>query len=232
MKPTACLSDKPVTNEQLAALLLVAERHRLDPFTKELYAYPDKAGGIVPVVGIDGWLRIINEHPMFDGMETHWDNAEGSMTCTIWRKDRRHPIVVTEYLSECRRNTEPWKMVHRMMRHKATMQCGRYAFGFAGIHDDDEAQDILGRGEVRRSVNVSQPVSSVERWRSMQGDVTDVVPTPVPEVTPAPTPDTDPDMSHRLADYLDALSGMPAVDRQPLLEAAQEDLSEEDYQTL
>ena len=29
-----------------------------------------KAGvGIVPVVGVDGWARIINNHPQFDGME-------------------------------------------------------------------------------------------------------------------------------------------------------------------
>ena len=56
-----------VTNEQMMALLIVADQYGMNPWTKEIYAFPDK-GGIVPVVGVDGWLRIINEHPMFDGV--------------------------------------------------------------------------------------------------------------------------------------------------------------------
>ena len=29
---------------------------------------PDRNNGIVPVVGVDGWSRIINDNPQFDGM--------------------------------------------------------------------------------------------------------------------------------------------------------------------
>ena len=48
-----------VNDEQMAALLIVAERFKLNPFTKEIYAFPDnKTGGIVPVIGVDGWNRI------------------------------------------------------------------------------------------------------------------------------------------------------------------------------
>jgi hypothetical protein len=55
------------------------------------------------VVGVDGWLRIINDAPACStACPPTWDDAEGSMTCTIWRKDRSHPIVVTEYLAECK----------------------------------------------------------------------------------------------------------------------------------
>jgi len=133
-----------VTNEQMMALLIVADQHGLNPFTKEIYAFPDK-GGIVPVVGVDGWSRIINEHPQFDGMEFSSDGSE--CTCTIWRKDRRHPIVVTEYLQECRRDTGPWRShPMRMLRHKAMIQCSRLAFGFAGIYDPDEAERVRDMG--------------------------------------------------------------------------------------
>ncbi|WP_241284663.1 recombinase RecT, partial [Enterobacter hormaechei] len=48
-----------VTDEQFTALLIVANQYGLNPWTKEIYAFPDK-GGIVPVVGVDGWARIIN----------------------------------------------------------------------------------------------------------------------------------------------------------------------------
>ena len=134
------------TNEQFAALMLVANEYDLNPVVKEIYAFPAKGGGIVPIVSIDGWLNLMNSHPAFDGMETEFvDDDQGnpvSCTCRIYRKDRSRPIVVTEYLSECIRNTEPWKMKRRMLRHKSVIQCSRYAFGFSGIYDEDEGAKI------------------------------------------------------------------------------------------
>lgn len=132
-----------VTNEQMMSLLVVADQYKLNPFTKELFAFPDK-GGIVPVVSVDGWARIINSHPQFDGMD--FENAEdgSSCTCIIHRKDRGHPIRVTEYMAEVRRDTQPWKShPRRMLRHKTIIQCARIAFGFAGIYDEDEAERIV-----------------------------------------------------------------------------------------
>ena len=137
------IGDK-LTREEQAAFLLVAWEHRLNPITREIYAMPKKGGGIIPVVSIDGWVRLANEHPAFDGMafETeHSGNDLVSITCKIHRKDRAHPIEVTEFFAECKRPTEPWKdMPRRMLRHKAMIQCARYAFGFAGIYDPDEAE--------------------------------------------------------------------------------------------
>ena len=140
-----------VTDAQMTALLIVANQYGLSPWTKEIYAFPDKQNGIVPVIGVDGWARIINDHPQFDGMDFEQD--EESCTCTIYRKDRTRPIRVTEYLSECRRNTGPWNShPKRMLRHKAMIQCARLAFGFTGIYDEDEAErikDITPMGETQ-----------------------------------------------------------------------------------
>ncbi|AOM40535.1 phage recombination protein Bet [Xenorhabdus hominickii] len=128
------------TEQQFVALLIVANQYNLNPWTKEVYAFPDKTG-IVPVVGVDGWARIINENKQFDGVEFSQD-AE-SCTCKIYRKDRTHPTTVTEYMSECKRTTQPWQShPKRMLRHKAMIQCARLAFGFAGIYDQDEAERI------------------------------------------------------------------------------------------
>lgn len=129
------------TDEQFTALLIVANQYSLNPWTKEIYAFPDK-GGIVPVVGVDGWARIINENKFFDGLEFEQDDE--SCTCKIYRKDRSRAVSVTEFMSECRRNTQPWQShPKRMLRHKAMIQCARLAFGFAGIYDADEAERII-----------------------------------------------------------------------------------------
>jgi phage recombination protein Bet len=132
-----------VSDAQMTALLVVANQYGLNPWTKEIYAFPDKNNGIVPVVGVDGWSRIINNHPQFDGMDFEQD-AE-SCTCIIHRKDRRHPVKVTEYMAECRRsNVGPWQShPRRMLRHKAMIQCARLAFGYGGIYDQDEAERIV-----------------------------------------------------------------------------------------
>lgn len=131
-----------VTDAQMTALMLVAQQYSLNPWTREIYAFPDK-GGIVPVVGVDGWSRIMNDHPQFDGMEFKFD--EDSCTCIIYRKDRSHPISATEYLAECRRDNSPaWKShPRRMLRHKSMIQAARLAFGFGGIYDQDEAERIV-----------------------------------------------------------------------------------------
>jgi phage recombination protein Bet len=146
---------RETTREQFAAFLLVARQYNLNPITKEIYAFPGRAGGIVPVVGVDGWLRIINEHPQLDGIEFKdhvTDTGElYAITAKIYRKDRTHPIELTEYMNECRRPTEPWnKWPARMLRHKALIQCARYAFGFSGIVEPDELERMNDDGTMER----------------------------------------------------------------------------------
>lgn len=129
---------------EISAFLAIASQYKLNPITKEIYAFPNR-GGIQPIVSIDGWLKIINSHPQFNGME-FIDQLDGNgklcaVTCRIYRKDREHPTEMTEYMEECKRNTDPWKQwPNRMLRHKATIQAARYAFGFSGIIDPDEAE--------------------------------------------------------------------------------------------
>ena len=129
LRQTAFKGD--ASDAQFIALLIVANQYGLNPWTKEIYAFPDKQNGIVPVVGVDGWSRIINENQHFDGMDFEQDNE--SCTCRIYRKDRNHPICVTEWMDECRREpfktregreiTGPWQShPKRMLRHKAMIQ--------------------------------------------------------------------------------------------------------------
>ncbi|WP_280568162.1 recombinase RecT [Chromohalobacter sp. 296-RDG] len=135
--------QQQVSHEELMVFMSIANEYRLNPLTKEIYAFNNR-GAIQPIVSIDGWLRIINGHSQFDGME--FDDRlsnEGALlaiTCRIHRKDRSKPTEVTEYLGECQGTSEPWKKwPARMLRHKATIQCARYAFGLSGIIDEDEA---------------------------------------------------------------------------------------------
>ena len=169
LKSTAFKQSKAgqvITNEQIYALMVVANQYGLNPFVREIYAFPDKKGGIIPVVGVDGWNRIANDHSQFDGIEFNYSNElvepEGARPyCPAWidaklyRKDRGRPTVIREYLDECYRApfkdsgtgytvSGPWQThPKRMLRHKALIQCYRVGFAMVGIYDEDEAGCIL-----------------------------------------------------------------------------------------
>jgi phage recombination protein Bet len=183
-----CMPATQPSKEQFAAFLLVAKEHNLNPLTREIFAFPAKGGGIQPIVSIDGWARIINEHPQLDGVE-FVDIREGSdliaVECRIHRKDRSRPTSVIEYMAECRRSTDVWRQwPARMLRHKALIQCARYAFGFSGIVDPDEYE---------RMVNVTPPRPETRRLHAdfddpaaePASDAEFTGPTPAPEETPS-----------------------------------------------
>lgn len=163
--------DGPPTNAQVAALLVVADQYGLNPWTREIFAFPDKQNGIVPVVGIDGWNRIANEHPQYAGEvleiapRDEWEKMDEDaklappwMKVTIYRKDRDYPYEHVEYLDECYRPAfegkgrnggtykiaGPWQThTKRMLEHKTRTQARRGAMGFVGIYDEDEAERIV-----------------------------------------------------------------------------------------
>ncbi len=172
------------TNEQVAAFLAVAHQYRLNPFCREVFAFPGKSGGIQAVVSVDGWSKLINEHEDFDGMEFE-DKSDGgqiaSITCRIHRKSRSHPVEVTEYMVECKRDTDTWKRwPRRMLRHKAMIQAARYAFGFAGIVDPDEAERAL-EVTVEPAGSAERVADLKARLRAVTSDADNTE--PVPETT-------------------------------------------------
>jgi phage recombination protein Bet len=152
LKQTCFRTEKPASDEQMMALLVVANEYELNPFTREIYAFEDKHKGIVPIVPVDGWVRIVNRHPALEGLEFEYGEDEDSgpwVECIIHRKDRTRPTRVREYLVECKRNTGPWDShPRRMLRHKALMQAARVAFGLGGIFDPDEAAAFAGERDV------------------------------------------------------------------------------------
>jgi hypothetical protein len=183
-----------VTDEQLFALVVVANQYQLNPFTRELYAFPAKGGGIVPILSVDGWARIINEHPACDGLE-FVEAEDGSwVECIIYRKDRAHPTRVREWLAECKRPTEPWtKWPRRMLRHKAMIQCARVAFGFSGIYDPDEGGRIIeGQFSEAGDASPAAPKTGVAGAKEKLAKAIKREPEPEP-AAPEPEPASEPE---------------------------------------
>ena len=179
LKATAFKGE--VTDAQMTALMVVANQYGLNPWTKEIYAFPDKNNGIIPVVGVDGWARIINDNPQFDGMVFAQSDemvrmpgansdAPAWIECAMYRKDRTRPVIIREYLDEVYREpfkgkfglvAGPWQThPKRFLRHKAMIQCARMAFGFGGIYDHDEAERIVEKDMGAAEVVSSRPAQA------------------------------------------------------------------------
>lgn len=171
-------NDAEVTKEQMIALLVLIQQYNLNPFTKEIYAYPTM-NGVTPVVSVDGWTRIMNEHPHFDGVEFSYSEnmiqLQGMIvSCPEWvdvtihRKDRKVATTIREYLDEVYRLSKyasPWQThPKRMLRHKGLIQCARIAFSFGGIYDEDEAKRIVDMGSADVvDTNASTHQSSIQQ---------------------------------------------------------------------
>jgi len=178
---------KKVSNEHLMAFLMVANQYDLNPFLRQIYAFESR-GGIVPIVAIDGWISLVNRHPNYSG-HTFEDvvDDEGEVLgvkTTMYRKDRDHPVEVTEWMVECKRDTDPWKKwPRRMIRHKSFIQCARYAFGYSGIYDDDEGQRIV---ESQGVIDIGKQPSAIGIPRSNAQVAKDVPKEPPQESPEAP----------------------------------------------
>ena len=99
LKDMCCKSIKGgVSDSELMAYLMVCKEHSLNPILREVHPFRDGRGGFQVVVGVDGWVKLANRHPQFDGMTIEDNVTDGkpvSCTCTIHRKDREHPVSVT-----------------------------------------------------------------------------------------------------------------------------------------
>jgi len=182
MKPGK--DGKIPSNEDIAAFLTVANKYNLDPFTNEIYAFPNKKGGIIPIVGVDGFVTIMNRQPEFNGYEmTYSEDAatlEGGKSCPEWaeikiyHKDREHATIVREYLDEVYIPARggypgPWQShTKRMLRHKTLIQGIRVAFGITGIYDPDEGERILDAQIIedkaigKPQVEMPEPITATE----------------------------------------------------------------------
>lgn len=96
---------QPIEAGGLLRLLQMAKRFNLDPLNREIYPYFNQDGSVTPTLTVDGWLRLVNANPDFDGCRITESEEEilipgTSKPCAKWcqvelfRKSLRYPIVI------------------------------------------------------------------------------------------------------------------------------------------
>ena len=113
-------------------------KYQLDPISEEILLIKSQEDTYQTIITIDGWCRLINQHPSFAGLTLKEsielkDDIPLWMECSIYRHDRVLPITIKEYFSEIKTEHMLWKtMPRRLLRHRTIQQCARVAFGIYG----------------------------------------------------------------------------------------------------
>ena len=178
---TCFKTKEPITREQLQALVIVCNQYSLNPLLKQIYAFPHQ-GAIIPVVAIDGWIKIVNSKKEFDGasflhsekMIKKQDSVECPewIECSIFHKDRKVPTVRRAYLNESHKPTGPWRShTISMLENRAYIKCARFAFGVSGIYDEDDAKSILREDKPTTREIISEGIDINERLERLKKPV-------------------------------------------------------------
>ena len=198
-----------LTDSEFALFAEIVKSTGLNPVTKEVWAI--KAGGRLQLMtGINGFLRIANSHPMFDGMEVEFDKDGDRIvaaTAKVYRKDRRFPAVATAFMAEYGKPTPIWKQMPSIMLAKCAKSLAiREAFvqELGGLYTQEEmpAEFAPPRATTipQEALIVSEKTGRVigTKVEAKVEPVEDIVDVETGEITPNNDTDGLPDF---LADY-------------------------------
>lgn len=174
LQETVC---KGATNSQFRMFVEICKATGLNPFLKEIWFVP----GVGVIAGRDGYLRVANEHPQFDGMETLVERDEAGIpikaTCKVWRKDRAHPITCEAYYNEYRKSSAVWTTYKSAMISKvAEVLALKRSFSINGVVTEEEigeqranergskeaAQEVAKRKIAEMKVRIDEPLGVSE----------------------------------------------------------------------
>jgi phage recombination protein Bet len=166
----------------------LAQATRLNPALREIWCVPyvKKSGerNTLIMVGINGLVRIANEHPQFDGLEVDITPKPSNSkipdvgVCRLYRKDRTRPVTVTLLFDETKTSDDDWsrwkkapfaqfsKCLKAAAIREAFPQC-------AGLYLEDEVKqerevkayvepESTLIDEVVKSAVVTQPVQNLD----------------------------------------------------------------------
>jgi phage recombination protein Bet len=149
---------KGANDSQLRMFLEVCKRTGLDPFLKEVWFIAQTS---TIMAGRDGYLRVANEDPQFDGMETRVERDQNNLpikaTCSVWRKDRTHAITCEAYFSEYVKTSPVWRQYPSAMISKvAEVLALKRSFSINGVVTEEEIGDGMPRGSAEAAQEAAQ----------------------------------------------------------------------------
>lgn len=157
--------QEPLTDQELFQGMSLIARYHLDPITREVYVSRDKRGRLMVIVGVDGWVKILDRTPDYDGLtqELEFDSTGKTLvavTTTIYSTKRTHPTCYKAFAQEYQRvsgfvaQSMPWHMLRIFsLRHAARL----FTPVGANVMMEEEAE-FIQRQQEREDTPAQSPV--------------------------------------------------------------------------
>lgn len=152
---------KKASQDEFEMFMHLAKTYQLDPFQKEIFFW--KYGNDTTIMtSRDGYLKIANRHPQFDGLvsdvvhkndnfqrtlegvQHKYGTDRGSIVgayALVYRKDRKYPIYVFAPYNEYNANKNVWKQYPSAMILKcAESMALKRAFSVSGLVSKEEME--------------------------------------------------------------------------------------------
>lgn len=144
---------KGCSPEEFHLFVEVCKASKLNPLKSEIWCIKAQ-GGMRPMTGYAGFLRIANEHPQFDGLKksVQRDDKGNPISAIVecYRKDRKFPAIAEVLWSEVAKNHGAWTTYKTDMILKcAGSRAIREAFAtqLGGLHTIEESPEELSGSE-------------------------------------------------------------------------------------
>ena len=179
----------PLSNQELMVGMALVSRYGLDPFAREIYVTRDNKGKLMVVVGVDGWIRVLNRTPGYDGFEQELVLGEGGeikeVITRIYSKDRSHPATYRAFASDYAKlgGFMIGKIPGHMLRIFSLKHAARLFTPLGCVVTQEEAEWMTAAPP--------EPINSLEQLTERLTAEPEPEPEPEPERTPvdaAPTP--------------------------------------------
>lgn len=154
---------KDATNDELSMFLHLAKTYGLDPFAKEIW-FIKQGGQPLMMTSRDGYLKIANEHPDFEGLVSdvvyagdQFERNDSGVKhvygmkdrgapvgayALIYRKGRRFPVYVFAPYKDYAKGNNVWRTYpHAMILKVAEAMALKRAFSLSGLVTREEIDD-------------------------------------------------------------------------------------------
>lgn len=122
----------PLTDAEMFVGMSMIARFGLDPIAREIYVARDSRGKLMTIVGIDGWIKILDRTDGYDGFEQHLEFDKAGkllyVETMIYSRQRSHPTKYRAYAEEYAKlggfmlEKIPWHMLRVFsLRHAARL---------------------------------------------------------------------------------------------------------------
>lgn len=170
------------TDAEMLVLGGICAQYGLNPLVKEVHAFVT-GGKLQYTIGIDGWLKIMNRHPKYNGLDREYDFDENgkirSITTRIYTKGNDHPTPYRAFFAECfQQKSTAWASFPiKMLTNKADIGAIRAAFGITDVSDiDPDEADRIKQAEPaqERDITPEKPAFSLESIESDMAECGDL----------------------------------------------------------